>query len=73
MQPYGTPGTHASVNAMQQARTAAQEEITLLAMIRPRGGDFCYDEGEVLQMQHDIALAAQAGMQEVVLGALTRR
>lgn len=64
-------GLTPSMHAMQQARAAAQGEIILLAMIRPRGGDFCYDEGEVQQMQHDIALAAQAGMQGVVLGALT--
>ena len=64
-------GLTPSMNAMQQASAAAQGELILLAMIRPRGGDFCYDEGEILQMQHDIALAAQAGMQGVVLGALT--
>ena len=40
-------------------------------MIRPRGGDFLYSEAELAVMRDDIALAAQSGVEGVVLGLLT--
>ncbi len=40
-------------------------------LIRPRGGDFLYDEDEVQIMLADIAEARRAGMDGVVIGALT--
>jgi copper homeostasis protein len=39
-------------------------------MIRPRGGDFFYDENEFEVMQREIALAKQLGVHGVVLGIL---
>ena len=40
-------------------------------MIRPRGGDFVYNDLEIAIMLEDIRLTAQAGSQGVVFGALT--
>ena len=39
-------------------------------MIRPRGGGFVYDAGEVAAMEADIRMAAAAGAHGVVFGAL---
>ena len=48
---------------------ATRLEIPCHVMIRPRGGDFAYDAGEVAQMERDIAHAAAAGARGVVFGA----
>jgi len=50
---------------------AADYDTTIMTMIRPRGGDFVYNDLEVAIMREDIALTAQAGSQGVVFGALT--
>jgi copper homeostasis protein len=63
-------GLTPSFDAMVIAKAAAQKGQQLLSMIRPRGGDFCYDASDIQQMQRDIVLAAQAGMHGVVLGVL---
>ena len=42
-----------------------------MTMIRPRGGDFVYNDLEIAIMLEDIRLTAQAGSQGVVFGALT--
>jgi copper homeostasis protein len=44
--------------------------IGLHVMIRPRGGDFVYSDQELAIMRDDIALAAAAGADGVVLGLL---
>ena len=44
--------------------------IPLHVLIRPRGGDFLYDEAEREVMLHDIAHCAQLGCDGVVIGAL---
>jgi copper homeostasis protein len=46
--------------------------IRLHVMIRPRGGDFLYNDDEVATMEADIATAVSAGVDGVVLGALVR-
>jgi len=50
---------------------AADYDTTIMTMIRPRGGDFVYNDLEVAIMLEDIALTVQAGSQGVVFGALT--
>lgn len=50
---------------------AANYDSTIMTMIRPRGGDFVYNDVEIAIMLEDIRLTAQAGSQGVVFGALT--
>ena len=50
---------------------AADYDTTIMTMIRPRGGDFVYNDLEIAIMLEDIDLTAQAGSQGVVFGVLT--
>ena len=50
---------------------AANYDTTIMTMIRPRGGDFVYNDLEIAIMLEDICLTAQAGSQGVVFGVLT--
>ena len=50
---------------------AANYDTTIMTMIRPRGGDFVYNDLEIDIMLEDIRLTALAGSQGVVFGALT--
>ena len=50
---------------------AADYDTNIMTMIRPRGGDFVYNDLEIAIMLEDIDLTAQAGSQGVVFGALT--
>ena len=50
---------------------ATNHDTTIMTMIRPRGGDFIYNDLEIAIMLEDIRLTAQAGSQGVVFGALT--
>ncbi|MGI4719426.1 MAG: copper homeostasis protein CutC [Janthinobacterium lividum] len=50
-------------------RVASDSPVPVVAMIRPRGGDFRFDDAEVQLMLHEIDLVAAAGLQGVVLGA----
>jgi copper homeostasis protein len=47
-------------------------DIKLHVIIRPRGGDFLYDEDEIAAMEADIASAKSAGVDGVVIGVLER-
>ena len=49
----------------------ANYDTTIMTMIRPRGGDFVYDDMEIAIMLEDIRMTAQARSQGVVFGALT--
>ena len=50
---------------------AANYDTTIMTMIRPRGGDFVYNDLEIAIMLEDIRMTAQAGSQGVVFGVLT--
>ena len=50
---------------------AANYDTTIMTMIRPRGGDFVYNDLEIAIMLEDIRLTVQAGSQGVVFGVLT--
>jgi copper homeostasis protein len=48
----------------------ARVSIAIQAMIRPRGGDFCYDADEFEIMRRDIMSAKSLGVHGVVFGIL---
>ena len=62
-------GITPSAGLISEARKI--DGIALHVLIRPRGGDFLYNEEETKCMEHDIALARQHGADGVVIGALT--
>jgi copper homeostasis protein len=62
-------GTTPSVGAISLARERLS--IPIFVIVRPRAGDFLYSENELTVMQRDIAAAASAGADGVVLGVLT--
>ena len=65
-------GTTPSYGVTKSAvELAANYDTTIMTMIRPRGGDFVYNDLEIAIMLEDIRLTAQAGSQGVVFGALT--
>jgi copper homeostasis protein len=62
-------GITPSRGAIRQARSVGG--IGLHVMIRPRGGDFVYDDDEMAAMLADIETAKQEGADGVVFGLLT--
>ena len=48
---------------------AGRYGVPVVAMVRPRAGDFVWSEAEVGVMERDIAAAREAGLAGVVLGA----
>ncbi|MEL7291299.1 MAG: copper homeostasis protein CutC [Pseudomonadota bacterium] len=62
-------GLTPSFGLMKKARQ--QSDIAIYAMIRPRQGDFVFDQDDTEAMLLDIEAAAEAGLDGVVLGALT--
>lgn len=63
-------GTTPSAGLIQVAKQRVNIEIH--AMIRPRGGDFCYSDDEISVMQTDIRMAKAFGCEGVVLGILQK-
>lgn len=47
------------------------KKISVATMIRPRGGDFVYNDLELKAMEEDILKAVEAGSDALVLGLLT--
>lgn len=62
-------GTTPSAGLIYTALKAVR--IPIHVIIRPRGGDFCYSQLELAQMEYDIKLAKQLGAAGVVFGCLT--
>ena len=56
---------------IRQARTITG--IGLNVMIRPRGGDFLFDDDEFAVMRSDIETAKAEGADGVVIGLLTAK
>ncbi|MCG6309516.1 copper homeostasis protein CutC [Vibrio alginolyticus] len=63
-------GLTPSYGFMQQA--AKLSSVPVYAMIRPRQGDFFYNEEEIEMMRWDIEAAHQSGLSGVVFGVLTQ-
>lgn len=51
---------------------AHEQGATVMTMIRPRGGDFYYDETELSLMLTDCRVAKEAGSDGLVFGVLTK-
>lgn len=67
-------GTTPSVGVIAHTAAYAHEHgARVMCMIRPRGGDFCYNEDELCMMEADIDAALALGVDGIVLGCLKRR
>lgn len=65
-------GTTVSHGVMAEAaRYLNEKQIPLVAMIRPRGGNFVYNDTELKMMESDLFVAQQLGVDSVTFGALT--
>jgi copper homeostasis protein len=61
-------GTTPSYGFIKKAREATS--IALFPIIRPRGGDFCYNNEEFEIMKNDVLICKDLGCEGVVLGIL---
>ena len=61
----GTPPSHGTLSMARD-----KLRIPVYALIRPRGGDFLYDDAEIETMRRDIEHCARLGCDGVVIGAL---
>jgi len=65
-------GTTPSYGVIKKSVTyAANFRIPVVVMIRPRGGNFVYNENEISIMADDIEASAKLGAQGVAFGCLT--
>jgi len=60
------------ITASHGMLSIVREKVSLpiYAMIRPRGGDFCYNKHEVMVMEKDIEFCKAIGMDGLVFGCL---
>lgn len=64
-------GTTVSRGVMAETQKYASEhDVPVMAMIRPRGGDFVYNDIELKIMESDLFQAQELGVDGVVFGAL---
>lgn len=66
-------GLTPDLDAVVLARQAFKDRAGLLVMIRPRAGDFHYNESEICLMLEQIQQVADAGANGVVFGALNKQ
>lgn len=65
-------GTTPSTGVIEEVLTYAHEhQVTVMTMIRPRGGDFVYNDTELKIMHTDLIEAKKLGTDGVVFGCLT--
>ncbi len=65
-------GTTPSYGVIKEAaRYLHEKDITLATMIRPRGGNFVYNDSELRIMEDDILRAVELESDSLVLGLLT--
>jgi len=65
-------GTTVSHGVMAEAlRYAHEKDVPVFTMIRPRGGNFVYNDLELRMMEADLFTAQQLGADGVVFGCLT--
>jgi len=63
-----------AIGGMTPSAGLIDEVVDVIAthvLIRPRGGDFCFDTHEIRIMEKDIKYAIDRGAKSVVIGALT--
>ncbi len=65
----GTTPSYAVIDYV--CRLAHEQGATVMTMIRPRGGNFYYDEAELEMMAEDCKVASQLGSDGLVYGLLT--
>ena len=66
-------GTSPSMGVIEATADYAHAHgARVMAMVRPRGGDFVYDERELQMMETDARIALALGVDGIVLGCLTR-
>jgi copper homeostasis protein len=61
-------GLTPSIGTIQEAKRRLK--IPVVAMVRPRGGGFCYTEAEFATMERDAEAAVESGANGVVFGIL---
>lgn len=65
----GTTPSYAVIKHVCQL--AHEQNATVMTMIRPRGGNFCYDQTEIEMMVEDCRIAIELGSDGLVYGVLT--
>nr|WP_091496289.1 copper homeostasis protein CutC [Amphibacillus marinus] len=66
-------GTTPSYGVLKKTiELAHQADVTVMTMIRPRGGNFAYCKAEIEMMANDIQMCLQLGSDGVVLGCLKK-
>lgn len=66
-------GTTVSIGVMEETiRYCHENHVPVMAIIRPRGGNFYYNDIEVNMMETDIIEAKKMAVDGVVIGALTQ-
>lgn len=65
----GTTPSHGVIRAV--CNLAHEQGVLVMTMVRPRGGDFCYDATEKKIMLEDTRIARDLGSDGLVFGALT--